>query len=224
VLRRHGLPATVFITTGCMEGRQLLWTSRLGFILEHGTVPEDEPVRVLGRRRPLHTRALRLEALRLLEQELKETDRVEREEVLLDLSEKLGVEDFSGLQGEMLTWEQLADMERHGVTAGGHTVSHPVLSREPLPQIRSELEGCKEELEARLGHPVQLFAYPNGGPSDYNLEVMDEVRRVGYRLACTMQVGANTTAINAYELRRASVDATRGPEIALQLERFFYLT
>jgi peptidoglycan/xylan/chitin deacetylase (PgdA/CDA1 family) len=222
VLRRHGLPATVFITTGCMEGRHLLWTSRLGWLLEHGESP-DEPVPVRGWRLPLHTREQRLAALARLKQELKEIDQVEREELLADLGERVGVRDYEGLRREMLTWDQLREMEKHRFVAGGHTVNHPILSREPSPQLRAELGGCKEELEGRLGHPVRLFAYPNGGPADYNLEVMQEVRRAGFQLACTMLFGANTAAINPYELRRVSIYSETYPAIAVQLERSFYL-
>jgi len=222
ILRRHKLPATVFITTGCMEGQNLLWTSRLGWILEHGQAPA-EPVVVRGERLALASKQVRLQLLGRLKQELKEQDTVEREEFLAELAEVMRVESFDGLRREMLTWNQLREMEASGFMAGGHTVNHPILSREPNAQLRRELGGCKEELEGQLGHPVSLFAYPNGGPADYNLEVMQEVRRAGFHLACTMIFGANTSAINPYELRRVSVYATRLPEIAVQLERFFYL-
>jgi peptidoglycan/xylan/chitin deacetylase (PgdA/CDA1 family) len=223
ILRKHGLPATVFITTGCMEGRRLLWTSRLGWILEHGVEPA-EPVVICGRRYELARREDRLRALSALKIELKELDQVEREELLAELAARMQVDGFSGLQREMLTWEQLCEMERSGFLAGGHTVNHPILSREPLPQLRLELRGCKEELEGRLRRRVELFAYPNGGPADYNLQVMQEARRAGFRLACTMLFGANSAAINPYELRRVSVYAETFPGVALQTERFFYLT
>lgn len=223
ILRRHGLPATVFITTGCMEGRNLLWTSRLGWILEHGTQP-DAPVQIHGRSFALGTRKQRLQALSHLKVELKELDQVEREEILDQLRAAMRVEGFSGLQREMLSWSQLREMEASGFIAGGHTVNHPILSREPLAQLRLELGGCREELESQLRRKVDLFAYPNGGPADYNLAVMQETRRAGYRLACTMIFGANHPAVNPYELRRVSIYAETVPGIALQMERFFYLT
>jgi peptidoglycan/xylan/chitin deacetylase (PgdA/CDA1 family) len=223
ILRRHRLPATVFVTTGCIEGKNLLWTSRLGWILEHGAQPEN-PVEIRGRSFALGSRKARLQALSHLKLELKELDQVEREEILERLRQAMRVEGFSGLQREMLSWSQLREMDASGFRAGGHTVNHPILSREPLPQLRLELSGCREELEGQLGRKVNLFAYPNGGPADYNLEVMQETRRAGYRLACTMLFGANHPAVNPYELRRVSVYADTFPGIALQMERFFYLT
>jgi peptidoglycan/xylan/chitin deacetylase (PgdA/CDA1 family) len=223
VLRRHGLPATVFITTGCMEGKSLLWTSRLGFVLERGIAPA-QPLQILGWQLPLHSREQRLRALARLKQGLKELDHIEREEILAGLGERLGVTDFEELRKEMLSWEQLREMERHGFMAGAHTVSHPILTREPPERLRRELRGCRDELEGRLGHPVRLFAYPNGSPADYNLEVIHEVRSTGYQLACTMLFGANSAAINPYELRRISIYGEKPAEVALQMERCFYLT
>jgi peptidoglycan/xylan/chitin deacetylase (PgdA/CDA1 family) len=222
VLRRHGLPATVFITTGCMEGRNLLWTSRLAWTLEHGTAAGDL-VSLRDRTLQLSTREDRLHVLEILKQELKALDHVEREEILAELAAAMGGVDFSGLRREMLTWEQLAEMEAAGFIAGAHTISHPILAREPRERVRQEITGSRDELEGRLRRKVDLFAYPNGGPTDYDEQTIEEVRQAGFRLACTMAFGANNAAVSPFELRRVSVYMDNFPELALYLERFFYL-
>jgi peptidoglycan/xylan/chitin deacetylase (PgdA/CDA1 family) len=222
ILRRYGLPATVFITTGCMEGRNLLWTSRLAWTLEHGA-PGSDSVSLRGRPLQLSTTEDRLRVLEMLKQELKELDHVEREEILVELAEAMGVVDFSGLQREMLTWDQLAEMEAAGFIAGAHTVSHPILAREPRERVREEITRSRDELEGRLRRKVDLFAYPNGGATDYDDLTIEEVRRAGFRLSCTMAFGANSAAVSPYELRRVSVYMDNFPEFAMYLERFFYL-
>ena len=224
VLRRYGLPATVFITTGCMEGRHILWTSRLAWTLEHGVVP-DEPVILCGRQLALNTPGERLIALAQLKQQLKEVDESEREEALAQLAETLRVNQEGGeLQREMLTWDELREMEASRFIAGAHTVSHPILSRESEARQRAEICDGRDVLEAQLRRRVDLFAYPNGGPADYDETTVGVVRSAGFRLACTMRFAANDETVSPYELRRVSVYMDNFPELALYTERFFYLT
>lgn len=223
ILRRYNLPATVFITTGCMEGKNILWTSRLAWILEYGQLPAN-PLIIRHSTLAVNTPQERLHTLGELKEQLKQLDQAEREEIISQIAEAMQVDDLSLLKKEMLTWDQLAEMDAAGFVAGAHTINHPILARESPAQIRVELSGSREELESRLKHRVDFFAYPNGGPNDFNGEVAEAVRRAGYRLACSMIFGANTFATDAYWLRRVSIYAENFPEIALQLERFFYLT
>lgn len=112
----------------------------------------------------------------------------------------------------MLMWDQLREMDAAGFSAGAHTKSHPLLSRLPREGVRDELSSGKEALEARVGRPVETFAYPNGKRDDYDEEVMSEVRACGFELACTALFGSNTPAVDPYELRSQPLryDARRG--------------
>ena len=89
----------------------------------------------------------------------------------------------------------------------------PIVSLDSVPTLRcDELSSGKEALEARVGRPVETFAYPNGKRDDYDEEVMSEVRACGFELACTALFGSNTPAVDPYELRSQPLryDARRG--------------
>ena len=68
------------------------------------------------------------------------------------------------------------------ITIGGHSKTHPLLSRTSPEQLKEELEVSKADLEAMFGKPVRFFAYPSG---DLNAQVIDAVERAGYDAAFT---------------------------------------
>lgn len=222
VLRRHGLPATVFITTGAIGKHQPLWFSRLAAILAQTTHAAVAPLRGVELR--LGSTAERIATYCDLSERLKLLGGAEREEWLHALSSTLGVTDFSGLRDEMVTWDQLREMDAAGFHAGAHTVSHPILSRCTEAELKQELISSKTELEEQLGRPVDLFAYPNGRIGDFNAAVITAVASAGYRSACTTVFGANGPYEHPYRLRRVILYGATLPPLALQLERFFYAT
>lgn len=73
---------------------------------------------------------------------------------------------------EPLTWKMAQKSAEHPlIEIGGHSRTHPFLTKLPEHKIQEEIAEDKKILEQRLGHPIRVFAYPFG---DYN----DTVRRV----------------------------------------------
>lgn len=81
-----------------------------------------------------------------------------------------------------LTWEMLRHMAERGVTVGSHTKSHKLLVNESWETILDELKGSRAELERRLGHGVDHFAYPDGR---FNSDALRAVAVAGFRYAYT---------------------------------------
>jgi peptidoglycan/xylan/chitin deacetylase (PgdA/CDA1 family) len=79
-------------------------------------------------------------------------------------------------------WSELAEMQRAGITVGSHTRNHVSLPLETPDQIAEELEGSKRILEQRLQRPVVHFAYPGG---QFTVPVVEAVARAGYRFGYT---------------------------------------
>ena len=79
-----------------------------------------------------------------------------------------------------MTWEDMAQIARRGAQLGSHTQSHRILTTIPATASQFELAESKRSLEARLGRPCTLFAYPNGS---WSPEVRALVANEGYRLA-----------------------------------------
>lgn len=62
----------------------------------------------------------------------------------------------------LLSWDDLADLQAHGVEIAAHTRSHAALSTLPTSAIDQELAVCREELATRLGARSGHLAYPYG--------------------------------------------------------------
>ena len=79
-----------------------------------------------------------------------------------------------------LTWDEIAAMQRAGMFFGAHTVSHPYLPFLTQSKAEAEISVSKSVLEAHLGQPVQVFAFPYGHASP---AVTREVQLAGFGLA-----------------------------------------
>ena len=84
----------------------------------------------------------------------------------------------------LMTWSQICEMDSHGIEFGGHTFSHPRLDQVPPEGLEHEIVESKSSIEGRLGHSIELFAYPYGR---YN-EASDSIVRQVYSGACTTRL------------------------------------
>jgi peptidoglycan/xylan/chitin deacetylase (PgdA/CDA1 family)/GT2 family glycosyltransferase len=101
--------------------------------------------------------------------------------------------------------EQLRDAGSLGITIGGHTRTHVALTDVSLERARSEVEGCKRDLEERLGTEVPAFAFPFGAANE-RLERL--TAEAGFRCACGVRPGLNRARTPMFSLRRAEIRGT----------------
>jgi peptidoglycan/xylan/chitin deacetylase (PgdA/CDA1 family) len=201
ILRRYGLPATVFLTTGSLDTGEPLWFERLAAALKT-TVREfidleiDLPVRCW-----LRTTAERLAANDRITGILRVLPDSERRRHLAGILGELATPQDAP-PNNMLTWDQVRLMKANGIDFGGHTVTHPFLSRTDPEQAAWEISECKRRIEEELQAPVPHFAYPNGRQPDFNACNKELIRRAGYRAAASTIWGLNYRSTDRLELRR----------------------
>jgi peptidoglycan/xylan/chitin deacetylase (PgdA/CDA1 family) len=80
-------------------------------------------------------------------------------------------------------------MRDAGMSFGGHTVSHAVLSRLSAERQREEIRGCAERLQAELGVVMRAFSYPVGTPDAFDATTMRLVREAGCEVAFAFDGG-----------------------------------
>jgi len=81
-----------------------------------------------------------------------------------------------------LSWEQISEMQRAGMSFESHSHDHVDLSRLPFREKERQLQRSKQMLEDRLGSEVEFLAVPYGRLSPQVVEVAIET---GYRALCT---------------------------------------
>jgi len=200
VLREFKLPATVFVTSGYI-GQGSMWNDRIidaVQALPPGRLDLEDAG--LGSY-VLHGPGQRKEALELL---------IERCKYLPPAARDALVERLARMAGDalphdpMLTRDMILDLNRNGVEIGAHTVSHPILTSLDDDSARREIVGGKQELEAILGKPVRLFAYPNGKVGkDYDARHVAMVREAGFDAAFTTAAGAVGRGQDLFQLPRS---------------------
>jgi peptidoglycan/xylan/chitin deacetylase (PgdA/CDA1 family)/folate-dependent phosphoribosylglycinamide formyltransferase PurN len=109
-----------------------------------------------------------------------------------------------------MSWDQVRDFERHGVTLGSHTRTHFDCGSDGLPAeyYESEVVGPQEDFQREIGRKVSYFSFPWGYPCNMNPATLALARRA-YQVAFSAYGGVNQTPLreNAI-LRRASHPAS----------------
>jgi peptidoglycan/xylan/chitin deacetylase (PgdA/CDA1 family) len=200
ILARHGLPATVFLTTGLIGTSEISWFDRVAVAFKSTSV--SSIAAPWGDRLPLRDAAGRLAALAKTLAHFKRLTESEFDRQLDALLTELAVNDPQWGKGLMLDWDDVQALIGLGFSIGAHTVHHPILSRVSLERARREIEGSRAMIASACGASPRAFAYPNGQPEDYTGAVQRLVREAGFTCALTTRFGLNTRHTPVFELRR----------------------
>lgn len=115
-----------------------------------------------------------------------------------------------------MTWGNVRDLQRHGISFGSHTVSHPQLYALDQEQIREEVLRSRQTIEDQTGSAVDSFAYPYAFPqTDKPFKVM--LRRIleecGYRYGVCTRIGRAGVASDPLFLERLPVNSADDPAL-----------
>jgi peptidoglycan/xylan/chitin deacetylase (PgdA/CDA1 family) len=191
VLRRKGIPAAVFVVTGNVGTPDLLTHDELYLLLQDAYARWDNPRRALA------------DLVQDLKLPVKTVNRIHDRghdpmraawaligtlpqdpmlRLLAALREEGEVCSYAAHHLRLMDWAMLGELSRGDIQIGSHTRTHVRLILEPWKKMLGELRGARNELEHRLGRPVQHFAYPSGA---FNPGVVNAVAEAGYRCAYT---------------------------------------
>ncbi|HJW56725.1 MAG TPA: polysaccharide deacetylase family protein [Burkholderiaceae bacterium] len=213
VLAEFGMRATFFLVSGLIGSKCFLWTDLLELALDR---TNGESVAVPGTDRvlPLRTLKERQMALVTIKADLKARpdnaarDAVEKIALQLGVNERSAFGDY-----RFMTWEQARYLVSAGFEVGAHTVTHPILSRVPLPLAAREILDSKEAVLRETGQCSEVFCFPNGKFADYNASIRNFCRQ-HFKAALSTNRGA--AALNdIYDLKRLS-PAGRGNDANLE--------
>jgi peptidoglycan/xylan/chitin deacetylase (PgdA/CDA1 family) len=223
VLRRLGLPATIYVATGGVEDGPPLWMSLVRALVlgAPGTSLEVPGVGAFA----LDGSGGRYAAGRALTRALVPLGASERAERLAEAAAHAGIDVVRPLAGVMLDWAQVRELAANGWTIGAHTVSHVNVALAPAAEAENEIARSRDALAAAIGAPVAHFAYPNAGGEHryFDAEVAGILRRLGFKSAVTSRAGALRPGADCFVLPRLGVSPRLGPVVelaaALELQR-----
>jgi peptidoglycan/xylan/chitin deacetylase (PgdA/CDA1 family) len=220
ILRRYGIPATFYIMVNAVETGTPPWYVRLNYAFCSSAVPEwkhpeNGQTFELGnadRRKAALNTAWDLGAARA---------GAAQEQLVRQIEESLQVEPLDAQSGLMLDWDQVRALKEAGHIIGGHTLSHPNLAHVPAGEARSEIRGCKEKLEEKLGEPIQHFSYPHPALNPHwTPQTLQITREAGFRSAVLTTAGPILPGDQPLSLKRIPA-AKDFDEWTWRLERRF---
>jgi peptidoglycan/xylan/chitin deacetylase (PgdA/CDA1 family) len=225
VLKKHGVPATLYLTTSLVGTMDRIWTEQIGLAfletqkgyLHFSALFGDETV-------PIETKEEKERANSKVSEALKLRPDDERRELIQQLFEKLEVNEKCGRHfGErmMLNWDEVQEMRKDGITIGSHSHTHPILSRMPIQKAKDEILDSKKVVEKNVDIEVKHFSFPNGREEDFSEELRDYCREIGFESTCSVIYGTNNALEgNVFALKRIGA-INPIPMLAGELVRLF---
>lgn len=188
VLRRLGLPVTLFVSThlvGTPGG--LFWWDELNRALLLTGLRHIE-VAGLGLL-PLATHEERTEAFSRIVPVFERMPEDAANKLLRAIVDCCAVE--PNHRRHLLDWDELRVLEAEGVAIGPHTRHHPILAQSSPARVLAETVGSWRDLCARLERSLPLFCYPNGRAHAVNKTATDAVKAAGLLGGFTTMPGLN---------------------------------
>src|SRR3989442_5837185 len=192
ILRRYGIPATIFLPTAFIGTSARFWWDELGYVLRRYWLTlraKQRPAGLaqLSGRYPwlaqLSEQSTQ-ERLHWIVEKFKSVPEHEIREWLEAAQRALSLE-FPD-QRILMDWKEVEEMSGYGISFGSHSCTHRILTRLSTDEVRKELHDSRDCLRERRISYVPVFCYPNG---DFNPEVVQEVRRAGYEAAVSGRFG-----------------------------------
>lgn len=204
LLKKHGVPATIFLATGHVDNGTPYWWDRIDYAVQN-TTREELELEQLG---TYHFKSTteRWLAARTIRGRLKDLTENEKNSAIEGLVRRLGVDIPSALARQMiLTWDEVREMAKNGIAFGAHTVNHPTLIGLPLEQARREIVDSQRRIEERTDTPAITFAYPDGRPANINNDIKSILRENRFVCAvCATPSRLVSPGTDPYELGRVS--------------------
>lgn len=199
LFRRHGLPVTLFVTTGIPDGTLPMWWVGL-----EETLLERDFVLVDGERIATDTTQRAAAAFQDLQTRW---SGVEASNHYARFCLENAVDAEAVHWRHAITWDMLSELATDPlVEIGSHTVSHPRVSLLTSEDARHELRDSRTRLREKLNVPVTQFAFPFGRVDDCGPRDFEIARETGYQGVATTTKGLLTGATAPFAYPRVTLN------------------
>jgi peptidoglycan/xylan/chitin deacetylase (PgdA/CDA1 family) len=117
------------------------------------------------------------------------------------------VHEEGGIRRAYLIWPEVRALAAAGMEIGSHGVTHRRFADLAREEVRDELVRSKQQLEAMLGAPVEIFAYPYNSLRRWMLPL---VREAGYRGAVAGSAHGSADRFTLYRIGVYAGTTTEG--------------
>jgi len=210
VLSRYKVPATLFITSGLVGSKQMLWPEWAVCVLAQTRL---SVLLFAGQEMTLDTVKSREASYRLIVSAFKTMPPENIQSAVDELIAAAGLTK-AAIEGSKLgqifralSWDDVREMRDSGwFEFGAHTQNHWRLSKLDSSQALNEIYDPKALIEGQIG-PIEYFAYPHGNPADFTTAHRTMAIEAGYRAVFTAVTNTVTPHSDLFELPRMGIGA-----------------
>jgi peptidoglycan/xylan/chitin deacetylase (PgdA/CDA1 family) len=189
-LKKHNVPATIFLTIAFIGSDRLFWFQELSTLMTknyHLLTKYADAIENVLKKYPNSKSAQNLLSENIQKlipdrnsfiEKLKYLD-MDILDIIIAEMKNLDNTPHDPLDNErlLLNWDEVKQMSKDNIEFGSHGLSHRLLTLLNDKEIISELSQSKKTIEKMLGTSVSAFTYPNG---DHNTEIKKLTEHAGY--------------------------------------------
>ena len=111
---------------------------------------------------------------------------------------------------EHLSWDEVAELNKQGITFGSHTAGHPQLKNMNRDEVNFEISHSKQVIESKLGVPADSFSYPFAFPEEdreLTKRLTEALIACGYKYGVSTRIGRASEKDPIYFLKRLPVNS-----------------
>jgi len=227
ILKKHNVPATIYITNCLPNGTGMLWW----YLFEnHVKISSNLVIHSsLGRRE--FTWKDEKDAFDLFGQISEAIKIIPEPELSSVMSQSFGLS-ASEIQKQCtevsLTWDEIRQLSKEPlITIGAHTMNHVSMKQQEESLVFNEMLQSKLEIENYIGKEVVHFAYPFGGEFDVSKRDVELAEKAGFKTAVLNQPGNifSSTKNQLYAIPRMTLgDSTSAERIGFYLNGIYHFS
>ncbi|MDF2177303.1 polysaccharide deacetylase family protein [Aliiglaciecola sp. CAU 1673] len=199
ILKRYGVPATVFVASAFSQGENM-WNDKVLDLFEQADsdVIDCEAIGLgkLSLADGASRRQLAYKTIGVLKY-LPVQERLEKIAALYAANGDIQI------SRKMMSEQEIRQLSELGIEIGAHTHNHPILKGMSPQAVREEIAENVRLLESWTGKQVKSFAYPNGKPGkDFDEHTVEVVKEFPFKQAVSTEWGVSRPGADLYRLKR----------------------
>ena len=189
---KREIPLTLFVITGLLDGLLWPWDAKISWLVRQTSMKSLQLK--LGSavlRLPTDTRQRKSATKNELVQIFSglESERLPHALTALQDVAEVQLPIIPPDEFEPVAWSSLKQLERDGLSVAPHTVTHRIVSRLPVEQVRWELAESMARLRSELTSPLPILAWPVGRNRHYGLRDLDLAAEANLRISFSADGG-----------------------------------
>jgi len=209
ILKKHNVPATIFISTGFIEAIDTIWFDQLTALIlamNEQSIYLDELNKTYQLK---NDKRSRYGAVAEILYDIKRIPDKDRLALITRLNDEFSLlkNKINYQQSKMLTWDQIREMNKSVISFGSHTVNHPILTRLDEKSLNAELLESKSTIELELNTEILSISYPDGNSEAFSSHIIERVKDAKYDVGFSYIAGINPIPLkNHFSIKRLHIE------------------